>query len=47
MCPFAHHRAGAIDDDSPYSWVGMGPMACGELDGPSHVAGIAHSAARH
>jgi hypothetical protein len=27
--------------------VGMGAMACGELDGPSHVAGIAHSVARH
>jgi hypothetical protein len=47
MRPFANHHTGAIDDDSAYARVGMSPMAGGELDGPSHVAGIAHSAARH
>jgi hypothetical protein len=47
MSPFADHLAGAIDDDSAYPGVGMSPMAGGELDGPSHVAGIAHSATRH
>jgi hypothetical protein len=47
MSPFADHLAGAIDDDSAYPRVGMSPMAGGELDGPSHVAGIAHSVARH
>lgn len=46
MRPFTDHFAGRVDDDSAYPGVGMGPMARGELDGPSHVAGIAHSATR-
>jgi hypothetical protein len=45
--PLAHHTTGSIDYDSTHPRIGMGSMVCGELDGPSHVAGIAHSATSH
>ena len=47
MCPFAHYLAGDVDHDGTHTRVWMCPMVGGELDGPSHVAGMTHSAARH
>jgi hypothetical protein len=47
MGTLPHHLTRFVYNDGANPRVGMSPMGCGELDGSSHVAGIAHSAARH
>jgi hypothetical protein len=44
MGALANHLTGGVDHDSAHPRIGMSPVIGGELDGPSHVAGIAHSA---
>jgi hypothetical protein len=47
MGSLADHITGGVDHDRAHPRVGMSPVIGGELDCPSHVAGIAHSATRH
>ena len=47
MGALPHHLTRFVHYDGANPRVGMSPVGCGELDRSSHVAGIAHSAARH
>jgi hypothetical protein len=44
---FSGNRTILGDHDGAHPRIGMSPVTGGELDSPSHVAGIAHSATRH
>lgn len=47
MGSFADDISRLVDDHGANPRIGVCSVWCGELDGSSHVVGIAHSVARH